>query len=337
MTTSWSRPGEVLVRIDPRDYQARVDQACAALAAAESQARGAAGRRSADRRHDRERHVVRRQAQVAAADSADPARAADAVKPAAPISALRAKANVEAAQATYDRARADLARMKPLVDKARNLAAAVRRLHGRRARRDSQLQRRPAEAARPPRRSRPVTKPRWSPRRREIEEARAVPGAVARESQAGGHQRGAGVVSRRRPSSRRAPISRPRSCSSSYTTIMAPIDGVVTKKTIQLGQIMQPGQSLMTIVPLSDVWVTANFKETQLADVQSGQRAEMSRGHLRPDVRRPRGLDRRRHRHAPQSAAARKRHRQLREDRAAHPGEDRARSAARTATCSAPA
>jgi membrane fusion protein (multidrug efflux system) len=61
----------------------------------------------------------------------------------------------------------------------------------------------------------------------------------------------------------------------SYTTIVAPMDGEVTNKSVEPGQIVQPGQGLMTIVPLRDVWVTANFKETQLARVQPGQRAEI--------------------------------------------------------------
>jgi membrane fusion protein (multidrug efflux system) len=61
----------------------------------------------------------------------------------------------------------------------------------------------------------------------------------------------------------------------SYTTIVAPMDGEVTRKTVEVGQIVQPGQGLMTIVPLHDVWVTANFKETQLADVRPGQKAEV--------------------------------------------------------------
>jgi membrane fusion protein (multidrug efflux system) len=50
---------------------------------------------------------------------------------------------------------------------------------------------------------------------------------------------------------------------------------MVTKKTIQTGQIVQPGQTLLTVVPLHEVWVTANFKETQLANVRTGQRAEV--------------------------------------------------------------
>jgi membrane fusion protein (multidrug efflux system) len=61
----------------------------------------------------------------------------------------------------------------------------------------------------------------------------------------------------------------------SYTTIQAPMEGVVTQKTAEPGQTVQPGQALMTIVPLSDVWVTANFKETQLSDVRPGQYAEV--------------------------------------------------------------
>jgi membrane fusion protein (multidrug efflux system) len=61
----------------------------------------------------------------------------------------------------------------------------------------------------------------------------------------------------------------------SYTTVVAPADGVVTHKSVEPGQIVQPGQGLMTIIPLQDVWVTANFKETQLATVHPGQRAEI--------------------------------------------------------------
>jgi membrane fusion protein, multidrug efflux system len=61
----------------------------------------------------------------------------------------------------------------------------------------------------------------------------------------------------------------------SYTTITAPTDGEVTRKTAEVGQYVQPGQALMTVVPLHLVWVTANFKETQLAGVRPGQKAEV--------------------------------------------------------------
>jgi membrane fusion protein (multidrug efflux system) len=62
----------------------------------------------------------------------------------------------------------------------------------------------------------------------------------------------------------------------SYTEIVAPLDGVVTRKAVEVGNIVQPGQGLMTVIPLQDVWVTANFKETQLARVRPGQRAEIT-------------------------------------------------------------
>ena len=56
----------------------------------------------------------------------------------------------------------------------------------------------------------------------------------------------------------------------SYTRITAPSEGVVSKKSVEIGQLVQPGQPLMSEVPLSDVWVTANLKETQTADVKPG-------------------------------------------------------------------
>ncbi len=56
-----------------------------------------------------------------------------------------------------------------------------------------------------------------------------------------------------------------------YTTIVAPVDGVVGKRSVQVGQNVGPGQDLMAVVPLREIWVTANFKETQLAHMRPGQ------------------------------------------------------------------
>ncbi len=60
-----------------------------------------------------------------------------------------------------------------------------------------------------------------------------------------------------------------------YTKIVAPVSGVVNK-TVVVGMNVQDGQQLLTVVPLDEVWVTANFKETQLKHMQVGQRAEVS-------------------------------------------------------------
>jgi len=59
-----------------------------------------------------------------------------------------------------------------------------------------------------------------------------------------------------------------------YTKIVAPIGGEVNK-TVVVGMNVQPGQQLLTVVPLDEVWVTANFKETQLKHMRIGQRAEV--------------------------------------------------------------
>ena len=61
-----------------------------------------------------------------------------------------------------------------------------------------------------------------------------------------------------------------------YTTLKAPNAGLVSKKNVEPGQIVQPGQPLLAVVPLDDVWVTANFKETQLRDIRVGQGASIS-------------------------------------------------------------
>jgi membrane fusion protein (multidrug efflux system) len=54
-------------------------------------------------------------------------------------------------------------------------------------------------------------------------------------------------------------------------TLKAPVTGIVSRKSVEPGQVIQPGQPLMTVIPLDRVWITANFKETQLRDMRVGQ------------------------------------------------------------------
>ena len=58
-----------------------------------------------------------------------------------------------------------------------------------------------------------------------------------------------------------------------YTVMKAPAAGVVSKKGVNVGQVVQAGQPLLALVQIDDVWVTANFKETQLKEMRPGQRA----------------------------------------------------------------
>jgi len=61
-----------------------------------------------------------------------------------------------------------------------------------------------------------------------------------------------------------------------YTTIRAPVAGIVSRKMAEVGQIVQAGQPLMALIPLQDVWIVANFKETQLTNMRPGQRATVT-------------------------------------------------------------
>jgi membrane fusion protein (multidrug efflux system) len=265
------RAGDVLVRIDPRDYQARVDQAKAALAMAESQARAASAGvpvvrgTTAGSASEATAQMSGAQAEVAKAQ-AEYERASTAELSAA-------QSAVQAAQAQNERAQADLQRMRPLADKeeisklqfdAYQAAARVA---------DSQLR---------------AAQQQYESARQNIGTRKAsLAAAQARvaQAQAGieASQASRGQVNVRaaEASSAVAAIAQARAnletvqLQLSYTAITAPVNGIVTKKSAEVGQIVQQGQGLMTIVPVDDVWVTANFKETQLAGVKVGQRAEV--------------------------------------------------------------
>ena len=57
-----------------------------------------------------------------------------------------------------------------------------------------------------------------------------------------------------------------------YTKIVAPVNGIVSDRTVEVGQNVAPGQELMKVINLDDIWITANFKETQLREMKAGQR-----------------------------------------------------------------
>ncbi len=60
-----------------------------------------------------------------------------------------------------------------------------------------------------------------------------------------------------------------------YTKILAPVNGIVSDRTVEVGQNVAPGQELLKVINLDDVWITANFKETQLRDMRAGQRVTL--------------------------------------------------------------
>lgn len=71
----------------------------------------------------------------------------------------------------------------------------------------------------------------------------------------------------------------------SYTKIYAPVTGIVGHKTVELGHRVQPGQTLLTVVPTDDIWITANYKETQLRLMHPGQPVVVSVDTLGRDLK----------------------------------------------------
>ncbi len=263
--------GNVLVRLDPRDYQARVDQAQAALNAAESQAHAAAVGVPLTRQTTTS-GTTGAAAQVSAAQ-AEYERAEVAAREAETSGIVVAQASVNEAVANNQKAQADLARMRPLVAKeeisqqqfdayvtAANVAAAQLRA----AQEQLAAARQQAATARAAANS---ARARVQQAQAGLQESRANQQQVS--VSAAQAQSATAAVGQARANLEAAQLLL------SYTTIVAPISGVVTQKTAEPGQIVQPGQGLMVLVPLQDVWVTANFKETQLARVRPGQRAEV--------------------------------------------------------------
>jgi membrane fusion protein, multidrug efflux system len=265
------KAGQVLLRIDASDYQAKVDQARALLLQAQSQARAAHGTIPLVD-ETTQSGTSAATAQLADAE-AEQQRASLAFELASGSDLAFAEANVSARQAANDRAQADLSRMQPLIAKAEisqqqydaYVAAARVAESELRAAREKQ-----ASAAKDAQIKRAVLAAAGS----KVAHARAlVEQSVAGRRQVAIRTADAGSAA--------AAVAQARANLAAaelllgYTTIAAPVDGVVTRKTVQVGNIVQPGQSLMSIVPLHDVWVTANFKETQLAAVRPGQDAEI--------------------------------------------------------------
>ena len=265
------KAGQVLVRIDPRDYQARVDQAKGALALAESQAQ-AAQVGVPMTQETTQSYTSSADAQVANAEAEyDRAKATYEKDSTAELALAHAK--VDARQADNDRAQADLARMKPLVQKAEisqqqfdAYLAASRVAESELAASKDQL-----SAAE---RGAEISKAAMWAAKAKVDQARAgVEQARASHKQVPIKQADAAAavaaVAQAKANLETAELQL------SYTTVLAPEDSVVTKKAVEVGQVVQPGQSLLVLIPLQDIWVTANFKETQLAKVRPGQKAEI--------------------------------------------------------------
>jgi membrane fusion protein (multidrug efflux system) len=261
-TVTWVNPnaendhsvkaGELLLELDPRDYQVALERAGANLKMRQSQARGA-----------------QLQVPITDASAFNQLRAAEAAHQEAVAGVETAQAELLGAQhkleqdeAVAGRAERDRARYQALVEK-REIS-----------RSDYDARETESIAA-----ARVVETDRATivADERKIAQARNV--VVEREAQIASARTAPEQLQNARASSDSAQAAIGQAAAEvhaaelnlSYTKVYAPVSGVVGHKTVELGHRVQPGQTLLTIVPVSDIWITANFKETQLRHMRAGQ------------------------------------------------------------------
>ena len=232
--------GDLLIELDPKDYQVALDRARADLANAEASATAA--------------HV---DVPLTTTTSSGQLAAADAAVKAADRDIQAAQARVEESQALYNKASADLRRMEQLVAKDevshQQYDASVAAASSARATLDA------AKASVSSAESRAIQA------RAQAAAAKTVPEQIrATQARAGA---ASAEVQKYRAALEQAELNL------QYTKIYAPVTGVLSKRNVEAGQVVQAGQPLFAIVDLDNLWVTANFKETQLRNMRPGQKA----------------------------------------------------------------
>ena len=263
--------GTVLIEIDPKDYRLAVERARADLAEQQALLKGnqavvpITSTTTSSQLAEADASVVDAQAGVAAAEQQ--------VK-AAKARQNSAQARVRESQANYSRAARDLERMKTLIAKEeisqQQYDAAVATAEALRAQTDSaQAQADEAvEGIAVAERQIEMQRARLTRAHAVVAGARTAPEQVA--------------VTRLRAESTAAKVAQMQAALAQaelnlgYTTIRAAVSGIVGQRNVERGQVIQPGQPLVAVVPTDDIWVTANFKESELANVRPGQSARIS-------------------------------------------------------------
>ena len=265
------KAGDVVVRIDPRDYEVAVAKAEADLRDAEAALESS--------RIDIPITATNTASQLKTANSSRADAAAFLLGAQRQLGAARdrlasAEALVRDAEANVKRTSDDVARYKLLVDKneiprqqydtaVAQAASAEATLDSRKAAvREAEQNIAVAESSieqasqRIPQADATIESAMTAPKQVQVSEARAKSAAAQ--------------VAQKKALLDQAKLNL------SYCTIVAPVNGIVGKKTVELGENVSPGEQLMAVVPLDDIWVTANFKETQLSRMNPGQRVRFT-------------------------------------------------------------
>ncbi len=292
------KKGDLLLEIDPRDYQTRLDQANAALAAGEARLKeaqtGVELTRASSRANVQQASGTVGQARAGVEASRSQAAAertrvtqAGAAINSAQANLQQAQAQVDAAQAELVRTQADVARYQELYSKdevsRQRLDQAIATARTAEAQTEAARQRAAAAASQ--------VSESQAAQRTAVETARRaeaqIGAAQAQVSEAQGRLAAANTAPQQIASSQaqaqtasasleqlRAAVEQAE-LELSYTKLYAPDDGRVTNKSVEEGALVQSGQPLMAIVP-GDVWVTANFKENQIGSMRPGQPVDIT-------------------------------------------------------------
>ena len=246
------KAGDPIVELDPRDYQVAVENAEAALASAKANAAAArvnvpiftvntgSNLRSANA------DVTGSQASVAQAEQ----------------QLIGARAGVAQAEANNIKAQSDLERYKPLVEKdvisKQQFDAAVAAADAAKAALANAraVEQAAADGVR-------VAHERETQAQAQLKYAQTGPQQV--EAQDARAKQAEAEVEKAQAQLDQAKLNL------SYTKIVAPAAGIITRKSVEVDQNVSPGQNLLTLVSLEDLWITANFKETQLRHMNPGQ------------------------------------------------------------------
>jgi len=278
------RKGDLLLRIDPKDYLAKRDQARAAVAMAEASLRAA--RSEVPLTHETTRAQIDQAratveiAVVAVQSSESAVQEARARLDAKRAAAEAARAELSGARSAYRKASRELERMRRLLkdgyvsqrefdqaEEAFETTGATTEAGQRRlAQSEKEVQQAEAELTA---RTLGVEQAR-----QRVSEARAaLARAEGQRHQVAVKEAEAGRAEARLKEAHAdlayAELQLP------HTEVRAPVGGIVSRRNVEVGQLVQMGQPLMAIVPLHDVWVVANFKETQLARLRPGMKAQI--------------------------------------------------------------
>jgi membrane fusion protein, multidrug efflux system len=265
------KAGQPLVKLDARDYQAALDQATAQLALAESEAQSA-GVDIPKTRENVASGTSSAEAQLLGAQ-ADAIRAEVTHEEAKTSDLAWVQANIDKSRANAQLAQADLERFTPLMQKGE---ISKQQFDAAKANADATASALKADEQKfaQAQRSVEIAKAQLEAARARVQQAQAgVASAKADTKQVAMKQADAAAKIAKVQQARAAVEA--AQLNLEYATVTAPVDGVVTHKQVEIGQVVQSGQGLLVVVPLHDVWVTANFKETQLKKMKAGQKAEV--------------------------------------------------------------